>query len=71
MRLAGLFVHGVTTAPGAILLDLHAIGHVRLVLGRRIVATLALGAGKCNESTHVSNNLHLPSLTGTMENTNL
>ena len=54
MRLAGLFVHGVTTAPGAILLDLHAIRHVRLVLGRRIVATLALGAGKCNESTHVS-----------------
>ena len=67
VRLARLLVHGVTTAPGAILLDLHAIRHVRLVLGRRIVATLALGAGKCNESTHVSNNLHLPSRTGTVE----
>ena len=54
VRLASLFVHGVLTAPRAILLDLHAIRHVRLVLGRRVVATLALGAGKCNESTHVS-----------------
>ena len=53
-RLASLFVHRVTTAPGAILLDLHTIRHGCLVLGRRVVATLALGAGKCNESTHVS-----------------
>ena len=51
-RLAGLFVNSVLTAPRAILLDLHTIRHVRLVLGSRIVATLALGAGKCNESTH-------------------
>lgn len=53
VRLASLFVQRMLTAPGAILLDLHAIRHVCLVLGRRIVATLALGAGKSNESTHV------------------
>ena len=45
-------------APGAILLDLHAIRHVRLVLSRRVVATLALGASKGNHSAHVSDNLH-------------
>ena len=39
-------MHGMTTAPGAILLDLHTIRHVRLVLGRRVVATLALSARK-------------------------
>lgn len=53
-RLTGLFMNRMTTAPRAILLDLHTIRHVRLVLGGRIIATLALGAGKCNESTHVS-----------------
>ena len=47
-------MHGVTTAPGAILFKLHAIRGVGLVLGRRVITTLALGAGKCNESTHVS-----------------
>ena len=47
-------MHGVTTAPGAILLKLHAIRGVGLVLGRSVITTLALGAGKCIESTHVS-----------------
>lgn len=51
-RLAGLFVHRMTTAPGAILLDLHTIRHGCLVLGRRVIATLALGACKGDESTH-------------------
>ena len=37
----------VVTAPGAIL-DLHTIRHVRLVLGGRIVAALALSARKSN-----------------------
>ena len=36
------------TAPGAILLDLHAVRHVGLVLGGRIVAALALSARKSN-----------------------
>ena len=45
-RLAGLLVNRMTTAPGAILLDLHAVRHGGLVLGRRVVATLALGACK-------------------------
>ena len=45
-RLASLLVDRVTVAPGAILLDLHAIRHGGLVLGRRVVATLALGACK-------------------------
>ena len=45
-RLTGLLVDRVTTAPGAILLDLHTIRHVGLVLGRRVIATLALGACK-------------------------
>ena len=53
-RLASLFVQRVMTAPGAILLDLHTIRHVCLVLGGRIVATLALGACKGDESTHES-----------------
>ena len=53
-RLASLFVHRVTTAPGAILLDLHTIRHGCLVLGRRVVATLALSACKGDESTHES-----------------
>ncbi len=65
-RLASLFVHGVLTAPGAILLDLHAIRGVGLVLVRRVVTTLALSAGKCNESTHVSFYLQIPYLTGTV-----
>ena len=38
----------VVTAPGAILLDLHTIRHVRLVLGGRIVAAVALSARKSN-----------------------
>ena len=38
----------MTTAPRAILLDLHTIRHVRLVLGGRIVAALALSARKSN-----------------------
>lgn len=53
-RLASLFVHRVTTAPGAILLNLHTIRHGCLVLGRRVVATLALSACKGDESTHES-----------------
>lgn len=66
-RLTGLLVNRMPTAPGAILLDLHTIRHGCLVLGRRIVTTLALGAGKGDESTHESNYLQIPPRTGTME----
>ena len=66
-RLTGLLVNRMATAPGAILLDLHTIGHGCLVLGRRIVTTLALGAGKGDESTHETNYLQIPPRTGTME----
>ena len=44
-RLAGLLVQRVLLAPGAILLDLHTIRHVCLVLGGRVITTLALCAG--------------------------
>ena len=53
-RLASFFVNGVLLAPGAILLDLHAIRHVCLVLSRIVIATLALSASQGNHSTHVS-----------------
>ena len=41
-------MNSVFTAPRAIFLDLHAIGHGGLVLGGRIVAALALSARKSN-----------------------
>ena len=48
-------MHRVLTAPGAILLDLHAIRHIGLVLGGSVIATLALSAGESNHSAHESN----------------
>ena len=52
--LAGLAVKRVLTAPRTILLHLKSIRRVRLVLGRGVVAALALGACKCNKCTHES-----------------
>ena len=39
-------------AKSAILLDLHAVRHGLLILGSVVVALFALGASKCNLSTH-------------------
>ena len=44
----------VLLAPRAVLLDLHAIGHVGLVLGGSVITTLALSASQGNHSAHVS-----------------
>ena len=39
-------------AKSAILLDLHAVRHGLLILGSVVVALFALGASKCDLSTH-------------------
>ena len=44
----------VLLAPRAVLLDLHAIRHVGLVLGGRVITTLAISASQGNHSAHVS-----------------
>jgi len=46
--LAGLFVKRVLLVPLAVLLELDAFRIILLVLFRRIVPTLALGASKRN-----------------------
>ena len=51
--LAGFLVQGVMTTPAAVLLELDALRIVLLILLSRIVTTLALGASKGNQSTHV------------------
>ena len=53
-RLASLLVQRMLLAPRAILLDLHTIRHVGLVLGGRVIATLAVSASQRNHSAHVS-----------------
>ena len=45
-------MHGVMTAPLAILVKLEAVGVVLLVLLGRIVTALALGACQSDQSTH-------------------
>jgi hypothetical protein len=50
--LTSLFVHGVMSAPFAILLQLDTIGIVLLVLLGRVIAALALGAGQGDQRTH-------------------
>ena len=45
-------MHGVLTAPLAILVELEAVGVVLLVLLGRVVAALALGAGQGDQCTH-------------------
>ena len=42
----------VLLAKSAVLLDLHAVGHGLLILGGVVVALFALGASKCDLSTH-------------------
>lgn len=40
------------SAESAVLLDLHSVRMRLLILGRIVVALLALGAGQCNLCTH-------------------
>jgi hypothetical protein len=52
-QLLGLFVDRVLAAETAILLELQLVGSILLVLGRRVVALLALGAGKSHYVAHL------------------
>jgi hypothetical protein len=45
-------VHGPLVVPLAELLMLHTSGLLLLVLGRRVVTTLALGAFQCDNIAH-------------------
>ena len=46
-------MHRVMLAPLAVLLELEAIGIVLLVLGGRVIATLAISARHRDQGTHL------------------